>query len=398
MNKLLKAKAISKSRIMVKSYQNDNTQIIKPENGITMEPKLNKVEFTPDESNISSGPLDYKIFIEGKSYPHSINLTKLVFKYTINNVVQSRVLYLSTGHSFAEEKYQTNNGTIIYRTDNIKNLFIGNRENIFYSLDNDFDDFALLYFNNRYGSTNNLLFNGDYYLIKSVCQNMNIKYLENELLIKNGWNTGDTFVKPLINFETDNYLVTKKNGSCYFTFKINGKLVIVTSKFNSGIISKGISSSSITKFNGEPITEVILNNQLEYHFHNIIKEFRNHELLERYNLEDKNKFSPYWTFYQKTNSLSVTSMMGDSGSGFFRILPDKILEFVGIHIGGCSILVLTNAPQFHPDIFFNTKLQKLQFGKYIIEEIHRGCQILPINQIEKLIGRHLIFPINEILT
>ena len=48
--------------------------------------------------------------------------------------------------------------------------------------------------------------------------------------------------------------------------------MIISSKFPSGITVKG-TTSSISKFNGEPIGETKLNEQLSYYFFNSIKEF-----------------------------------------------------------------------------------------------------------------------------
>ena len=80
------------------------------------------------------------------------------------------------------------------------------------------------------------------------------------------------------------YLTSKKNKSTYFTFKINGRIVIISSKFASGIVVKGI-TSSISKLDGKPIDELKLNYQLEYYFFNTIKEFKNHELVESLDFE-----------------------------------------------------------------------------------------------------------------
>lgn len=351
---------------------------------------------------INSGPYNYKMVFENKDYPHSVNLNKLYFTYKINNEDKNKILFLSTGHSFAESQYKTDTNIQIDKTNLIEQIFTNSNSNIFYSLDNGFDDFCLLSFDESLDieQTNLLPFNGSNHLINSVCRNMDIKFLENEILIKNGHNTGETKTKALINFETDVYLTSKKKKYTYFTFKINGCIVIISSKFASGIVVKG-STSSISKFNGEPIDEIKLNQQLEYYFLNSIKEFRHHELFDSVNFEkilsDSNKLSEiksYYTQYKQTNSLSVVSMMGDSGSGFFRLMPDNNLEFVGINIGGCPMIILkedqTINSRFNPNtIYWDNTREKLVFGKYVIEQVHRACQVLPINQIEELINRNL---------
>lgn len=349
---------------------------------------------------INSGPYNYKMVFENKDYPHSVNLNKLNFTYQIKNEEKNKLLFLSTGHSFAEAQYKTDTNIQIYKTNQIEQIFTNSNSNIFYSLDNGFDDFCLLSFDESLNieQTNTMSFNGSNHIINSVCRNMDIKFLENEILIKNGHNTGETKTKPLINFETDIYLTSKKNKSTYFTFKINGYIVIISSKFASGIVVKG-TTSSISKFNGEPIDDNKINQQLEYYFFNSIKEFKNHELFESIDFEqilaDNNKITElktYYTQYKQTNSLTVVSMMGDSGSGFFRLMSDNNLEFVGINIGGCSMIVLKEDPSIELNsntIYWDNSREKLVFGKYVIDQVHRACQVLPINQIEELINRNL---------
>lgn len=87
--------------------------------------------------------------------------------------------------------------------------------------------------------------------------------------------------------------------------------------------------------------------------------------------------------------------MGDSGSGFFRIIDNDNIEFVGINIGSCSMMILKPSDYLYPNrIMWNNSLNKLVFGNYIIEEVHKSCQMLPIDKIEKLIKQN--FNINEI--
>ncbi len=364
--------------------------------------KRNIINEQKPKTIFNSGPFDYKMVFENKDYPHSVNLTKLHFNYTIGNEPKTKLLFLSTGHSFAESQYKTNTNIIIDKNNQIEQIFTNDNSNIFYSLDNGFDDFCLLSFDSNLNidPTNYLSFGGKDHLVNSVCRNMDIKFLENEILIKNGHNTGETKTKAIISFESDVYLTSKKNKFTYFTFKINGKIVIISSKFPSGITVRG-TTSTISKFNGEPIGETKLNEQLAYYFLNSIKEFRFHELFESVGFESilsnqvkMDELKSFYTKYRDANCLSVVSMMGDSGSGFFRLMPDNNLEFVGINIGGCPMIILsemTNNNNFNSNqIYWDESLKKLVFGgKYVIEEVHRACQVLPINQIEELINRNL---------
>lgn len=340
-----------------------------------------------------SGPYDYKVTFENKDYQHPVNLTKLFFTFTINGIEKSRILFLSTGHSFAESSYKTELNNRIHKT-SIQQIFVDS--NVFYSMDDEFNDFCLIAFDNSLNiqRDNYLLFNKTNYLINSVCRNMDIKFLENEILIKNGFNTGETRTKPVINFQNDVYLISKKNNYTYYTFKINGKIVIINTKFASGLVVK-TETSSISKFNNEPITDIKHNELLEYYFINSIKEFRYHELFQAIDLNLDN-IKKYYIKYKETNCLTVTSMMGDSGCGFFRLIPDNNLEFVGINIGGCPMIILSEIKLTNNIINWSNEKEKLVFGKYVIEQVHRAGQVLPINQIEQLINSCL--PLNIKIT
>ena len=335
-----------------------------------------------------SGPYEYKIYFENKEYPHSVNINKLIFKYKIGQTNYSKILYLSTGHSFAEPLYLTDQGIKIERVNQIEKIFEESDKNIFYSLDNGFNDFALINLGLTLNNTNKLKFNDKLYNVKSVCKNMDIKFLENETFIKNGNNIGETYARSLINFDTDRFI---KNND-FYTFKINGTIVIIKTKFTSGIILKGI-NSNISKFNGLPITEEKKHEQLKYHFSNVIKELSKHEIFSNIIFDDK--INLYYDNYKETNTLTIASLMGDSGSGFFRIIDNDNIEFVGINIGSCSMMILRQSDYLYPNkIMWNNSLNKLVFGNYIIEEVHKACQMLPIDKIKKLIKHS--FNIDEI--
>jgi len=336
-----------------------------------------------------SGPYEYKICFENKEYPHSVNINKLIFKYKIGKTNYSKILYLSTGHSFAEPFYLTDQGIKIDKVNQIDKVFEETDKNIFYSLDDGFNDFALISFNSlKLNYNNKLKFNDKLYNVISVCKNMDIKFLENETFLKNGNNIGETYAKSLINFDTDKFLKTDD----FYTFKINGTIVIIKTKFTSGIILKSI-SSNISKFNGLPISEERKHEQLKYHFSNVIKELSKHEIFS--NIIFDNNIYEYYNNYKETNTLTFASLMGDSGSGFFRIIDNYNIEFVGINIGSCSMMILKPSDFMYPNkIMWNNSLKKLVFGNYTIEEVHKSCQMLPIDKIEKLIKQN--FNINEI--
>jgi hypothetical protein len=407
MNRVILLKKVAQANIKIQenqpdstvqipeSSQNVDTSIILNDSSFNIESgdfctKISKIKRNIKPKTImNSGPFDYKMIFENKDYPHSVNLTKLNFAYKINNEDKSKLLFLSTGHSFAESHYKTESNIKIEKTNQIEQIFTNSNSNIFYSLDNGFDDFCLLSFDSNLNieQTNYLPFNGSNYIINSICRNMDIKFLENEILIKNGHNTGETKTKAIINFETDVYLTSKKNKSTYFTFKINGYIVIISSKFASGIVVRA-ESSSISKYNGEQITDNKYNELLEYYFISSIKEFKHHELFLNINL-NLETIKTYYIKYKETGSLSIASAMGDSGSGFFRLMPENKLEFVGINIGGCPMIVLSENKPANNLIQWSNEKNKLVFGKYVVEGVYRACQVLPINQIKELINKNL---------
>jgi hypothetical protein len=390
MNRIIVAKQLAKQKANNPTENKLPTSVVKPE--------IIESKPTNNQMLVPSGPYSYTLFFEDKGYPHSVNITKLYFRYSIQNLKQEKIIYLSTGHSFAESKYKTNFNTELISTPKIHDIFTISDKNIFYSLDNGFDDFCLIHFDNKNLLRDNFLqIKNELYPVKSVCRNMNIKFLENELLLKNGHNTGESYSKAIINFETDAYLTTKNNKNTYYSFKINGQVVLISSKFPSGIVVKGI-SSSLSQYNNEPVTQSKINEIFEYYFLSILKEFKHHELFQ--NIEIEPDIKKYWTNYKLNNCLSIVTLMGDSGAGFFRMLDKNDLEFVGINIGSCPMIILSesNIKNNSNKLLWDESIGKLRLGKYIIDEIHRGSQLLPINQIEELINRNLPMSIrvNEI--
>ena len=332
---------------------------------------------------VNSGPYDYKLIFEGNHYPHSVNLIKLIFKVIINGEINHRIIFLSTGHSFGEISYISNFNALITKTSNINDLFVHNA-NLFYSIDNGFNDFCLISFGSYNINRDNIFnYSNQNLTVTSICKNINIKSLELDTLIKNGHSTGESYAKAIIDFSTDTYLYTSHNKINYYTFKINRKIVIVSTPFPSGIVVKGL-YSKISKLHGNNMDTHTLNTQLEYHFINTIKLFQSHDLFQNHQLDYSCK--QYYKNYADSNSISVISMMGDSGAGFYKLKPDSSLEFLGINIGCCYMVVLSeySNPNTNSHIYWDDNVNKLVVGNYIIEEVHKSCQILPITDIENL--------------
>jgi hypothetical protein len=334
--------------------------------------------------NINPGPYDYKLFFENNYYPHSVNLTKLVFRIKHQGTYFRKIIFLTSGHSFADNIYMSNFGCSIKKTTNINDLFFS-LDNLFYSIDNDFNDFCLISFGSyNIDKTNNLNFMNKTLSIISIYRNINIKNLENEILIKKGHNTGESFAKAIIDFSYDNYIHTVNNKKNYYTFKINGKIVIILSPYASGIVIKGC-ESKITHYNGNPIDLYTQNTHLEYHFLNSLSVFKDHDLFNGYYLDDsvKNLFNKYVI----NNSLTISSLMGDSGTGFYKVSSNNNIEFIGINICSCHMIVLNKHSKNNnnKNIYYDSDFNKLVLGQYYIDEIHKTSQILPLETIEKYI-------------
>ena len=214
-------------KVIFINYEKDSDTLTSNENTSN----LSKVFYKTNLEGLDyfSGPYEYKICFENKEYPHSVNINKLIFNYKFGNKDFSKILYLSTGHSFAESFYLTDQGIKLERINFIEKLFEETNKNIFYSLDDGFNDFALINFGSlTLNNSNKLRFNDKLLNITSVCKNMNIKFLENQTFLKNGNNIGETYVRSLINFDSDKYIKTND----FYTFKINGTIVIIKTKFN----------------------------------------------------------------------------------------------------------------------------------------------------------------------
>jgi hypothetical protein len=74
--------------------------------------------------------------------------------------------------------------------------------------------------------------------------------------------------------------------------------------------------------------------------------------------------------------------MGDSGAGFYKMKENNELELVGINVAGCSLIILSENNNIHINmnntLYWDEKISKLRFNKYIIEEVHKSCHIIPL--------------------
>jgi hypothetical protein len=334
--------------------------------------------------DLSPGPYDYKLFFEGNYYPHSVNLSKLVFVINHQGQQLKKNIFLTTGHSLADSTYMSNFGCIIRKTVNLSDLFFL-EDNLFYSVDDGFNDFALISFGAyNINAANNLHFLNKSFNVKSIYKNPEIKNLELDILIKNGHNTGESFAQAVIDFAYDPYIHTVSNKQNFFTFKVAGRIVIVSTHHASGLVIKG-RESTLSKYNGNPIDWKTQNDHLEYHFINTIKAFKSFDLFNGYEIDDSIKF--HYSKYTQDNKLTVLSLMGDSGSGFYKLDNDNQINFLGINIGSCYMIVLGTHNKFvnNKHIFYDEQLNKLVVGQYYIDQVHKASQILPIGTIKSYI-------------
>ena len=334
--------------------------------------------------NKDPGPYDYKLFFEGNYYPHSINLSKLSFIIKHQNQLLKKNIFLTTGHSLADTHYMTDFGCVIKKTSNLSDLFLI-EDNLFYSVDEGFIDFALVSFGAyNINRLNNLNFLNKSLKVSSIYKNPHIKNLELDFLIKNGYNTGESFAQAVIDFSYDPYIHTINNGHNFFTFKLAGGIVVISTPYASGFIIKG-RESKLSKYIGNQIDFHTQNMHLEYNFINTIKAFKSFDLFNGYTINDSIKY--YFNKYTADNKLSVLSLMGDSGSGFYKLDKDNQLKFLGINVGLCYMIVLKSHGKWfdQKQIYYDEQLNKLVVGQYYIEEVHKASQILPIATIESYI-------------
>lgn len=383
-----------------------------------------------------------------------INLCKTIFKILINGIFYDKIIFISIEpcqtlfENPIKSLYLINNNIKITKVLNINDLFTLN-SNIFYCIDNDINNIWLISFGEFNINNNDILrFYNQNLIVKSIYKNINIKSLENNIIIKNAHNIEESYAKAIINFSTDKYIYSIHNQNNFYTFKINGKIIIICSPFPSGIVIKG-SYNKLTKINGDIIDQSILDYELKYYFTKIINIFKSHYLFN--NCIVNNNIKDYYQNYAKTNSLSIISMIGDSGSCFYTVEQDSTINLLGINICNSYMMILsdnnfantpvnspanspvntlvnlpvntptntpTNTPEnspvntpenlpvntpvnspentpanspvtrnfkIAPSLYWNNECNKLCIGKYIIEEIHKTCQISQISDIEKTI-------------
>lgn len=334
--------------------------------------------------NINPGPYDYKLLFEGNYYPHSINLSKLTFIVRHQGQQFKKTLFLTTGHSLADSTYMSDFGCVIKRTGNFADLFFS-PDNLFYSVDSEFNDFGLISFGSyNVSDSNQLSFLNKTFNVNSIYKNPNIKSLELDMLIKNGRNTGESFAQAVIDFSYDPFIYTNSNRQNFYTFKIAGRIVLVSTPIAAGLIVKG-RESTLTKYNGNPIDFNEQNTHLQYHFFNTIKAFKSHDIFNGFTIDDTIKC--YFNKYTANHKLSVLSLMGDSGSGFYKLANNSQLELIGINIGSCYMIVLGTHGKYNSNksIYYDDEFDKLVIGQYYIDEVHKASQILPISTIETYI-------------
>ena len=322
---------------------------------------------------INNGPYNYKMIFENNYYIHSVNLTKIIIIFKDKDKLINKTIFLSTGHSFSELCYISNFGCKITKTTNLLDLFTTNLD-LFYSVDNNFNDFCLISFGSYDILPNNYFnFLNKKFIVSAICTNISIKDLENDIIMKNGYNTGCAFVQALIDFDQDKYIFTNNK---YYTFKINGSIIIISSQYASGLVVKS-RENIITKLNGGKITKKESDYLFEYHFINTLKEFTEHDLFKNYKFDNTIKY--YWNYYKQDNKLTISTLMGDSGTSFYRLNNDTDVELLGINICSCHMVILKPYNK-------NNKIDnKLIIGSYYIDEIHKTSQILPINKIKDYI-------------
>ena len=333
---------------------------------------------------INPGPYDYKLFFEGNYYPHSVNLTKLVFVIKHQGQQLKKNIFLTTGHSLADSTYMSNFGCVIRKTANLSDLFFS-IDNLFYSVDDGFNDFALISFPTyNINDTNNLQFLNKSFKVNGIYKNPEIKNLELDILIKNGHNTGESFAQAVIDFSYDPYIHSISNKQNFFTFKVAGRIIVVSTHHASGLVIKG-RESTLSKYNGNPIDWKTQNDHLEYHFINTIKAFKSFDLFNGYDIDDSVK--SHYNKYTGDNKLTVLSLMGDSGSGFYKLDNDNQINLLGINVSSCYMIVLGTHTKSHnqKNVFYDDQLNKLVIGQYYIDQVHKASQILPIGTIESYI-------------
>ena len=66
--------------IIPKEYEEDSDTETSDENNMTNLSK-NLYKTNGEGLDYFSGPYEYKIYLENKEYPHSVNINKLIFKY-----------------------------------------------------------------------------------------------------------------------------------------------------------------------------------------------------------------------------------------------------------------------------------------------------------------------------
>lgn len=316
--------------------------IIKP----VIEPIIEKepvIEKEPIIETIKSGYFDYSVIIFDQKYPHSVNVNYVNVLYKD----QYKLFFISSGHSFAEKQYITNTNTRINKVDKIDY----NNINTFYSIDDNENDYTIgLVSNNKYNIIIELL--NKQYIVNLINK---IKIEINDILYKNSYNTG--FAKCQVLYEL------KNNKTKYHKINLdNGLICLIYSEINNGFIIKAIESNK---------NDIILKQK---YYKTILQSFEKNNLFK---INDIDKFD----YYNLNKLIQVSSIMGDSGTGYYKINNTNV-DLLGIGIGGCNILILSKNKVNNGNILrWDHIKNRLVFDEYIIEEIHKGSVINSIENI-----------------
>jgi hypothetical protein len=182
-----------------------------------------------------------------------------------------------------------------------------------------------------------------------------ITYIMYDILYKNSYNTG--FAKCQVLYEL------KNSKTKYHKINLdNGLICLIYSEINNGFIIKAIESNK---------NDIILKQK---YYKTILQSFEKNNLFK---INDIDKFD----YYNLNKLIQVSSIMGDSGTGYYKINNTNV-DLLGIGIGGCNILILSKNKVNNGNILkWDIIKNRLVFDEYIIEEIHKGSVINSIENI-----------------
>lgn len=303
-----------------------------------------KEPIKPKIKEIKSGYFDYFAIIFNQKYPHSVNINYV----NILHKDKHKLFFISTGHSFAEKQYITNNNIRINKTNNIDWTNI----NTFYSIDNNENDYTIgLVDNNECNVIIELL--NKQYIVNSINIEKLIKIEINDILYKNSYSTGSAKCQVLYEL--------KNNNNKYHKITLdNGLICLIYCEIKNGYIVKPIECNK---------NDVTLKQK---YFNTILQSFAKNNIF-------KIGENSYFDYYNLNNLIQVSSIMGDSGAGYYKINNSKA-DLVGIGIGGCNILILSKTKEINNNTLkWDNIKNRLVFDEFVIEEIYKGTVLTNIN-------------------